>query len=81
MTAAFVLVLIIIFSVLMAWKENAMLCMATAGLTMIAGLYAPDMMGGVHITTGIGLTAGLVLIAYSLLCCGWAFRLMFWEKE
>jgi len=64
------------FSVLAFWKSNAVLFMLTAGGALMMGLYWYDQ----HTTT-IGLTTGLLLIAYSILCLGFAFRAVFWRNE
>lgn len=74
----FIIGLIGILTFLMAWKENAVVCMVLGGISAMVGLYTPDIIGE---TTGLSLSIGLLLMAYWLLCWGWAFRLMFWEKE
>ena len=60
------------------WKENAVLFMIAAGIAMLTGLYTPDIISGYP---NVGIAAGLMLIAFSLLCCGFAFRMMFWSEE
>lgn len=77
-TAFIIISLLGIFTFLAAWKENAVPFMLLAGLSMMAGLYIPDVAGE---TNGVTIAAGLVLIGYSLLCCGWAIRLMFWKED
>ncbi len=78
---AVALALVTIFSWLSFWKENSPLFMATAGVALMAGLYAPDGLSVGGATTSLGITAGLGLILYSILCCGFAIRLMFWSSE
>ena len=53
----FILGLIGIFTFLAAWKENAVPFMLLAGLSMMAGLYTPDMVGA---TNGITMAGGLL---------------------
>ena len=65
-----------LFSFLAFWKPNAVLFMILAGISIIAGLYWYDLY-----TTNIGLTMGLMLIAYALFCIGMAFRMMFWRQK
>lgn len=72
---------LVLLSVLAFWKENAVLFIATSGLAIMTGLYAPDIISGDYLTTNLGISVGLMFIAYSFLCSGWAFRLMFWEDK
>ena len=65
-----------LFSVLAFWKPNAVLFMLMAGISIILGLTWYDLY-----TTNMGLTMGLMLIAYALFCIGMAFRLLFWRQE
>jgi len=67
---------LILISVLAFWKENAVLFMVAAGLAIMTGLYSPDLISG-----NLGISAGLMLIMYSLVCCGLALRMMFWKEE
>ena len=69
-----------LMSVLAIWSQNHVLFMIVAGLAIMTGLYAPDIISGDYATTPLGISIGLTMIAYSLLCCGWAFRLMFWKE-
>jgi hypothetical protein len=69
------------FSVLAFWKENHILFMITAGIAIITGLNAPDILSGISATSSLGVTVGLMLILYALCCAGWAFKLMFWKGE
>jgi len=70
---------VILISILALWKENHVLFMITAGISMMTGLYAPDVISGGYLQLGI--SVGLGLIAYSFLCIAWALRLMFWRAN
>lgn len=66
------LILIIGLSILAFWKYNAVLFMLLAGASIVFGLYWFD-----ALTTNLGLSLGLMLIAYSLVCIGFAFVCIF----
>ena len=66
---------VVFFSVLAFWKENALVFMLAGGVSMMTGLYWYDVY-----TNSIGLSVSLVLIAYSLVCFGFALRCIFWKK-
>ncbi|MFC2060617.1 hypothetical protein ACFLTZ_05990 [Chloroflexota bacterium] len=68
-------------SIMAFWKENSVLFMITAGLAMITGLYAPDILSGNYITTSVGIAAGLMFVTYSFLCAAFAFKLMMWSPD
>ena len=70
------LLLILGFSALAFWRENALLFMLTAGLSIIIGLNWHD-----EFTTNMGLTISIMLYAYSLVCLGLAFRCIFWRDR
>lgn len=70
---------LIVLSSLAFWKENAVLFLLVSGVAMMTGLYSPDILGGLNNSSPLGISIGLMLIGFSLLCCGWAFRLMFWR--
>jgi len=72
----FGLLLIIGLSCLAFWRSNAPLFMVTAGASLIFGFYWYD-----AFTTNLGLAMGLMLIAYSLVCFGFAFRMIFWRDR
>jgi len=60
------------FSVLAFWKLDTLLFMLTAGASVMTGLYWRD-----TYTTNWGLTMGLMLIAYSIVCLGFALGCLF----
>lgn len=60
------------FSLLAFWKNNAILFMLTAGASIMVGLQWYDVY-----TTDTGLAISLMLIAYSLVCIGFAFACIF----
>ena len=72
---------LLFFSAIAFWKESHILFLITFGIAVITGLNSPDIIAGHYETSGIGLTVGICLIAYSLLCLGFAIRLMFWQGE
>ena len=65
-----------LFSFLAFWKPNAVLFMLVAGISIILGLTWYDLY-----VTNMGVTMGLMLIAYALYCIGMAFRMLFWRQE
>lgn len=65
-----------LFSFLVFWKPNAVLFMILAGVSIILGLTWYDLY-----VTNMGLTMGLMLIAYAIFCIGMAFRLLFWRQD
>lgn len=66
---------IALFSVLAFWRLNALLFMLAAGVSLMVGLQWYDVY-----TTPAGLTISLMIMAYSLVCLGFAFRCIF-HKE
>lgn len=60
------------FSLLAFWKYNALLFMLAAGASIMVGLQWYDVY-----TTSTGLAIALMLIAYSLVCVGFAFACIF----
>lgn len=79
--AAFAVALLAIFSTLAFWRPNPVLFMITAGISMILGLNAPDLITSAATTTSEDLTIGLSLIIYSFLCIAYAFKVIFWDGE
>ena len=67
---------VIFFSWLAFWRHNALMFMLTAGTSIMTGLYWRD-----TYTNNIGLAVGLMLIAYSLVCLGFALQCLFWRKQ
>jgi len=65
---------IALFSVLAFWKLNALLFMLAAGISLMVGLQWYDVY-----TTPAGLTISLMILAYSLVCLGFAFKCIFWK--
>lgn len=66
---------VIFFSVLAFWRYNALLFMLAAGASLMTGLYWYD-----TYTNELGLAMGILLIAYSLVCLGFAMQCIFWRK-
>ena len=60
------------FTAIGYWRQNALLFMLAAGASIMVGFKWYD-----SYTTAIGMTAGLVLIANSLVCLGFAFSCIF----
>ena len=72
----FPLLALAIFSALAFWKPNPLLFMMAAGTSLMLGLDWYDVY-----TTNIGLTISLMLMAYALVCLGYAFRCIFWRDR
>ena len=74
MIAAFFVV--VFFSILGFWKANPLPFMLAAGSSIILGCYWYDIY-----TNHLGLTMGLMLMVYGLICVGYAFRCIFWGNK
>lgn len=70
------LAVVIFFSVMGFWRLNPLLFMLAAGSSLMLGLYWYD-----AFTDNLGLTIGLMLIVYSLVCAGFAFKCIFWRER
>ena len=79
MNIAINIAVLVLFSILSFWRPNAILFMVTAGMAMMVGLAAPDIVSSNSTTTGTDLTLGLMLVAYSLYCIGMSFRMIFYK--
>ena len=67
---------LVFFSGMGFWRPNPVLFMLAAAASITTGLYWFDVY-----TTDIGLSIGLALIAYGLLCVGLAFKCIFWRED
>lgn len=67
---------LVFFCVLAFWKNNPVLFMLAAGAALFNGIYWYD-----KYDSPIGLSIGLILIAFSVYCLGMAFRYIFWRSE
>lgn len=67
---------VIFFSWLAFWKYNALLFMLAAGSSVMTGFYWYD-----TYTTNLGLAIGILLVAYSLVCLGFALQCIFWKGK
>lgn len=67
---------VVFFSMLGFWKPNPLPFMLAAGSSIILGFYWYDVY-----TNNMGLTMGLMLIAYGLVCVGYAYRCIFWRER
>ena len=67
---------VVFFSVLAFWKSDALMFMLAAGASLMLGLYWYDIY-----TTNIGLAISMMLIAYSFVCLGFAYRYIFWRDR
>jgi len=70
------LMFIIGLSFLAFWRFNALLFMLLAGASLMFGFYWYD-----AFTTNLGLTLGLMMVAYALVCLALAFRCIFWRDR
>lgn len=68
-----------LFSILAFWKASDVLFIILFGVAVMTGLAAPDIINGNYNTTSLGISVGVLLVAYGILCAGWSFRLMFWR--
>lgn len=68
---------LLLLSGLAFWKPNPLLFMLAAGAAMMTGLYCPDIISGNYSTTPLSLTIGMMLMAYSLVCFGFAYKTLF----
>lgn len=68
------IIILIFLAALAFWKPIAPLFMIMAGISLMLGLYWFDVF-----TTEIGMAISLGLIAYSLLCIGYAYKVIFWQ--
>ena len=75
MQIALTLGVLMIVSVLAFWRPNPILFMVMAGISIALGFNWYDVY-----LTNLGLTVGLMLIAFSLYCIGMAFRMLFWDR-
>ena len=65
-----------LFSALAFWKSSALLFMLIAGGSLIVGLTWYDIY-----TTDLGLTIGMVMIGYALVCLGFALSCILWTES
>ena len=73
----FVLLLPLIgFSILAFWILHPVLFLITAGIAIMTGLYAPDILTG-NTTTVLSLSIGLAIVMYSFVCISFAYATMF----
>lgn len=72
----FGLLFILGLSYLAFWRWNPVLFMLTAGASIVFGFYWYD-----AFTTNLGLALGLMMMAYALVCVGFAFRCIFWRNK
>ena len=64
------------FSIIAFWKSNFLMFMLAGGSSLMLGLYWYDVY-----TTTVGLGISLMLIVYSLVCLGMAFRYIFFRDR
>ena len=67
---------VMFFSVLAFWKYDALLFMITAGASVMTGLYWRD-----TYTTNIGLSIGILLIIYGLICLVFGIGCLFKRRK
>lgn len=72
-------IILIALTVLAYWRGNPAIYMICAGIAMMSGLYAPDALKGLDYSS-FGVSIGLMLIAYALICVGLAYGNMFRPK-
>jgi len=72
----FGLLFVLGLSALAFWRFNAVMFMLVAGASLLLGFCWYD-----AFTTNLGLTLGLMAVAYSLVCLGFALRCIFWSNK
>jgi len=66
----------VFLSIMAFWKQKAVLFLLAAAAAIVAGLaWRPEFPGYA------GLTNGLVLIGYGIVCLGFALKHMIWGKD
>ena len=75
MSLVFAGLALVFLSFMAFWKLNALLFMLAGGASLMVGLQWYDVY-----TTSTGLTIGLMLIAYALVCIAFAFRCLLWGE-
>ena len=78
--AVIVMIILTAVSLRIGTKTNSITMMLAAGSALFAGLYAPDALGALGYST-IGVSIGLLLIAYSIFCIAWAYAAVFRGQE
>lgn len=67
---------VVFFSWVAFWKHNALMFLLAAGASLMTGFYWYD-----TYTNNLGLSIGILLIAYSLVCFGFALGCIFWREK
>ena len=67
---------LVFLSVIAFWRFSASMFMLSAGAGVATGLAWYDVY-----TTNWGLAIGIMLMAYGLVCLGFAFRCIFWKDR
>ena len=65
-----------LFSILAFWRFNALMFILVGGVSIFLGLYWYD-----AFDNNLGLAIGILLVAYALVCLGFAFRCIFWRDR
>ena len=69
-------IILVFLTVIAFWKPIAPFFMIMAGVSLMLGLYWFDVF-----TNEIGMAVSLALIAYSLICMGYAFKVALWPGD
>jgi len=67
---------LIVMSVFAFWRSNAVLFLITAGIAIMTGLKAPDLLTG-DTASPLSMSIGLALIAYAFVCVAFAYLRLF----
>jgi len=74
------LIPLIVMSVFAFWRSNAVLFLITAGIAIMTGLNAPDLLTG-DTTSSLSMSIGLAIIAYGFACVAFAYLRLFRTGE
>ena len=70
------LVILALLSAVAFWRLHPVLFIITAAMSLMVGLYAPDLLTG-NTSTPLSLSMGLILVLYAFLNIGFAYRTLF----
>ena len=58
-------------------RGGPVMALMTAGVALMTGFYAPDIIDGPYLTTGFSLMVAVAFMVYGLVCVGWTWHMMF----
>ena len=69
----------LMLTVLAFWHPHTVIFMVLAGVSLMIGLYTPDMLNGTA-STPLGLGIGLMMVVFAFLCLALAYKEI-WPSE